>query len=380
MPLLRVLVLTCLLAAGHVEAGQTSADDAAAAVFQEAVQSQQSARFEDAEARYQQFLALKPQSVEALTNLGVVYAALGRYDEAIATYRKALTFEPHSAPILMNLALAYYKAARYAEALPEFERTLAVSPGLYSATVLAADSHLQLGEYGKAIALLRPIAAEHREDQAFNYVMGMALLQDKQQEEGASYLDRILRNGESAESHLLMGLARRAAGDFAGSRDELGKAVALNPDLPLAHSLHGQVLLTTGDREAARAAFLKELAINANDFESNLFLGVILKEDKDYAGARRYLDKALAVRSSDAGAQYQLATLLLATGENEQARERLERIVADAPSFTEAHVSLATVYYRLKRKADGDRHRAIAEKLAAEAQAKQPGAQPVIPQ
>ena len=40
----------------------------------------------------------------------------------------------------------------------------------------------------------------------------------------------------------------------------------------------------------------------------------------------------------------------------------------------EAHVSLATVYYRLKRKADGDRERATVLKLNAEKQAAEPGA------
>ena len=48
--------------------------------------------------------------------------------------------------------------------------------------------------------------------------------------------------------------------------------------------------------------------------------------------------------------------------------------MAAAPDFLEAHVSLALVYYRLKRKADGDRHRAIAEELQRQLQAQQPGA------
>jgi len=52
-------------------------------------------------------------------------------------------------------------------------------------------------------------------------------------------------------------------------------------------------------------------------------------------------------------------------------RRELELIVKEAPGFTSAHVTLATVYYRLKRKADGDRERAIVQKLNAEAQAKQ---------
>ena len=52
----------------------------------------------------------------------------------------------------------------------------------------------------------------------------------------------------------------------------------------------------------------------------------------------------------------------------------LETIVADSPTFTEAYVLLATVYYRLQRRDDGDRMRAVIERLNAEAQAKQPGA------
>jgi len=37
-------------------------------------------------------------------------------------------------------------------------------------------------------------------------------------------------------------------------------------------------------------------------------------------------------------------------------------------------VSLAGVYYRLKRKEDGDRERALVRRLTAEAQARQPAA------
>ena len=247
--------------------------------------------------------------------------------------------------------------------------------------VLKADSHLQLGEFGKAIALLEPIADGHKEDAAFNYVFGMALLQDKQTEKGSIYLDRILKQGDSAEAHVLMGVAKRAAAEFAEAREEFQKAVALNPTLPMANSLLGQAYLSTGDREHARAAFLEELSLNANDFESNLYLGVILKEDRDFAGARRYIDRAIVLRPNDPGARYQLATLMLASNETEPARDFLEKIIAESPSFVEAHVSLATAYYRLKRKADGDRERAIVAKLTAEAQARQPGqTTPALPQ
>jgi tetratricopeptide (TPR) repeat protein len=368
--------LIAFVIAGTLARAQTpDVDPRLVAVVQAALKAQQEGQLVQAEAGYRMFLEAEPRNVEVLANLGVVYAGLGRYDDAIATYRKALDISSLSTPIRMNLAIAYYKAARCAEALPEFARVLQGSPGLYNGLLLAADCHMQLGQYDKAIAMLTPIAAAHADDSAFNYVLGMALLQNKQANEGAVYLDRILKKGDSAEARLLMGMALRAGADYTGARDEFAKAVALNPQLPMAHSLYAQALLSTGDRETARVAFTKELALNANDFESNLYLGVILKEEQNYSEAARYFDRALTVRPTDPGAQYQRATLLVATGDNQTALSALERLVADNPGFTEAHVSLATVYYRLKRKADGDRHKAIAERLTADAQAKQPGAQ-----
>ena len=79
------------------------------------------------------------------------------------------------------------------------------------------------------------------------------------------------------------------------------------------------------------------------------------------------------MRPGDVGVRYQLATIELSMGKVEEARAQLESLVAEAPNFTEAHVSLATVYYREKRKADGDRERAVVEKLNAEKQANEKG-------
>jgi hypothetical protein len=53
----------------------------------------------------------------------------------------------------------------------------------------------------------------------------------------------------------------------------------------------------------------------------------------------------------------------------------LEAVVKEYPDFVEARVLLASIYYRLDRKADGDREKALIQKSTAEEQAKQPGAQ-----
>jgi Tfp pilus assembly protein PilF len=79
----------------------------------------------------------------------------------------------------------------------------------------------------------------------------------------------------------------------------------------------------------------------------------------------------MQVRPNDILARFQLATIALHESQLEAARRDLEAIAREAPGFVEAHVTLATVYYRLRLKTEGDRERAIVQKLNAEKQAKQ---------
>jgi len=81
--------------------------------------------------------------------------------------------------------------------------------------------------------------------------------------------------------------------------------------------------------------------------------------------------RALQVRPNDIGVRYQIAAIALHDGKLDAARRELEALVKEVPAFTAAHVTLATVYYRLKRKEDGDRERSIVQKLNAETQKKQ---------
>jgi len=54
----------------------------------------------------------------------------------------------------------------------------------------------------------------------------------------------------------------------------------------------------------------------------------------------------------------------------------LESLVRENPRDVEAHISLATAYYRLKRKEDGNRERAMVLQLNAQKQASAPGGMP----
>jgi tetratricopeptide (TPR) repeat protein len=249
-----------------------------------------------------------------------------------------------------------------------------VEPGHAAAPLLLADCHLLLGHWQKVIEILDPIVEEDPENQAVLYMLGTALMRDKQYERGQAVVDRILRHGDSAEAHLMLAIASREAQDDLSAHDELNKALAIDPDLPTANGVLGEVLSRMGEGEAAKAAFRRELEINPNHFDSHLLLGQLLRQEYDADGALQHLRKALVLRPGDPGVRYQIALAHIAKNEYDEAREILERLVEEYPTFTEAHVSLATSYYRLRRREDGDRHQAIVRQLRAEEQARRDAA------
>jgi tetratricopeptide (TPR) repeat protein len=322
---------------------------------------------------YQIALETAPERADIRSNLGAAYVGLGRYTEAIDEYKTALKSREDGA-IRLNLALALYKAARSAEAIPELQRVLELTPDNTQAPLVLADCLLQQGRTQDVIDLLTPRAAAYPDDLAYAYLLGTALLTKGDSERGQVLIDRIFSKGESAEGHLLMGIAHLNKQDFQNAVIELDRAIALNPVLPTVQAVYGRALLGAGDREKAMRAFRTALEQDPDNFEANLQLGSLYRIDQKYGLAMTYLQRAAAVRPDDLGVRHAMAAAYLAQGEAEKAVGLLERVVAEAPSFVDGHVLLATTYYRLKRKEDGDRERAIIDRLNAEKQAQQPGA------
>jgi tetratricopeptide (TPR) repeat protein len=358
------LVLACSLAL-HAQSGDPEE------ILKRAIGLHQAGNIDGAIQAYQQYLTQRPDSLMAISNLGAAYAKVARYQDAIVQYRRALKLQPGNPRVELNLGLAYYKTGQTESAATTLEKVHRAAPDELQPVLLLADCWLAMGENRKVIDLLTPESARRPADLAIAYQLGMALVRDNQPARGQVLIDRILRNGDSAETWLLLGTAKLNARDYPGALADLSKAVALNPNLPDVYSYYGQALLRTGDPVAATEAFRKALAANPYDFTANLQIGGLLKDDEKFEEAIACLRRALQVRPNDVGVRYQLATIALHDGKLDAARRDLEAIVKEAPAYREAHVTLATVYYRLNRKPEGDRERAIVQRLNAEAQTKQ---------
>ena len=372
IPATTLCLIVCLLASPLGGQQPAASSDT---LLQHAIALHQAGDLDGAIRAYREYLAAEPDSVQARSNLGAALARTGRYDEAIAEYDRALRKSPDNPALLLNLGLAYYKTGHHAEAAARFERAVSLSPQFKEqVTLLLAVCYNNLGRYKESVSLLASLEKDKAGDPGFDYIYGTALIGDGQDAAGTAVINRILSRGDSAEARLLRGTLELSAHDRDNARADLEKAIALNARLAGAHARLGELLLSQGESERARAAFAQELALDPGEFTSNLNMGVLAKEDQDYVEARRYFERALRARPNDPGIRYQLANVDLATGNPEQARQALEALLAESPDFAEAHATLATVYYRLHRSADGDRERAVSEKLMDRRDALQTGA------
>lgn len=372
---------------GALSAGQVTAQSAAAVEqeFELATRLHQSGDLQGAVRAYVAILEKHPARVDVRSNLGAAYSALGRYEQAIEQYKRALVIDSTNPAIRFNLAMAYYKAAWFNEAATELEKFLTAvpnSPQTTNAQLVLADSYVRLGEYKKVIERLSPLAEADPSNRTVAYLLGSALIGDSQLEKGQAIIDRLFRHEDSAEAHLLMASILLLADDAQGALKEAQRAIELNPKLPALQAWHGRVLMRLGDTEKAKAAFRTELAANPNDFESNLYIGILLRQDKQTDEALSYMKRAIQLRPREQYARYHLAAVYAAAGKPADALPLLESVLKEHADFVEARVLLASVYYRLNRKEDGDREKALIQKSNAEQQAKQPGAhlgEPVPP-
>ncbi len=374
------VALISIFVFGALSVGRVSAQGQADVErqFERATQLHQAGDLQGAISAYLAILNSNPARVDVRSNLGAAYSALGRYEEAIDQYKRALLIDSANHAIRFNLALAYYKAAWFSEAATELERFIAAEPNTLAAAnarLVLADCHVRLGEYKKVIASLSPRADAEPDNRTLAYLLGSALIGDGQLDKGQAIIDRLFRHEDSAEAHLLMSSILLLADDAQSALKEVQRALELNAKLQTVQAWYGRVLMRLGDTEKAKAAFKTELASNANDFESNLYLGVLLRQDKQLDEARTHLQRAIQLRPREQYARYHLAAVYAAAGKPADALPLLEGVLKEHGDFVEARVLLASVYYRLNRKEDGDRQKALIQKSNAEQQAKQPGPQ-----
>ncbi len=341
-------------------------------LFRQAVDAQQRGDFPAAIRDYERLLELRPDSVDALANLGAALVHVNRFDEAVSRYRAALKLDPANSPIHLNLGLAFYKKGDFQSAAGEFGAVHSANPNDVRTATLLGDCDLRLGHPEQAATITVPLAASHPEDLDLAFVAGSALIQTGKRREGLVLVEHVAKLTNGADAYSLAGSTWLDINEFDRARQDLEKAFQLNPNLPGIHTSLGMLFDKSGEPAKAEAELRKALDLNPSDFQANLYLGAILYKRRDLQAARPYLQRALAIIPTSGLARYEFALLENAAGEVAAAATDLETVVRQSPDWLEPHVELAALYYKMGKREEGAKQRQIVDRLTAEQQQRGP--------
>jgi predicted Zn-dependent protease len=326
----------------------------------------------------------------------------GRFDEAVRIYRDLVQRTPGNPLLLQNLCIAEYSARQYRDAIGHATAALKLQSDLIPARLLLGGSYLELGEFGNAVAALKPAVEANPRDRNGRLMLGEALLESGQAAAAVEHFqsaaemlpdnprvwfglgramealgksadakhawDRLMALPASLESHLHTAEVHRAEGRWRDAAVEWREALRRSPDKAKIRVGLGEALFRSRDYSAAIDTLKPLLA--SESAEVQFLYGASLLNLQQPVEAMPYLQAAVARDASLLPARAALGQALLQTGKPEEAIPFLAG-AASTDQDGSIHFQLFRAYQLTHREAEA--RRALAEYQRFRAS---PGARP----
>ena len=214
-----------------------------AAMLKEATQLGLERKFDEAIARLDQLVKLRPDDPALRVYLGGMYAAAGRVAEASAILDPILAADPSNFDAVMHLASGYLFAGDLDRAAAHATRALALRPSSADAAKLRGMVHWQQGRTREAEALLSEAANADPRDPMPHLWMGMILGQQMRYVEARQRFETALSKNPLL-GDALIGVADTfaATGAFARAEVALKRAEQAEPNNPRLPAARDRIL------------------------------------------------------------------------------------------------------------------------------------------
>jgi tetratricopeptide (TPR) repeat protein len=324
---------------------------------------------------FQAVVALDPQNVDALANLGVLLFFQGDYAKATPELRAALNLQPNlPSKIQALLGMSEKRSGETANALKDLEtafpllqeKSIRIEVGLELIEMYSAS-----GDLDKAAVTVGALKQLDPENVRILYT-AYRIYSDLASE---SMLSLSLVAPDSAEMHQVMAHEEARQDNRAGAIAQYRKAIAINPKLPGIHFELAELLYSSQDaktKDSAEVEYKAALEQNPFDEKAAARLGEIYNRQGDMQKAYDFYTRAVQLQPSDADANFGLAKTLIAMGQSAKALPILEHAVQLDPTNAAAHFRLSTLYREAGRTEDSRRevdeykkYKDIKEKLRA---------------
>jgi tetratricopeptide (TPR) repeat protein len=281
----------------------------------------------------------------------------GKIDDAIAELQTLQSATPAVKGIELELGTAYYKKGNYVKAIGFLRKVTASDPNNREAAQLLGLSYYLNGYPADAIPVLEKVQEWFpRANVDASYILGVCYIQSKDYDHARRAFATMYNVTPDSAAAYLFTARMLFRQEFDPVAEQYGKkAVALDPNLPLAHFLLGELYLYKSRIPEAVAEFQKELTINPGHAATYYKLGDANSRLQNWDEAERLLQRSIWLDATSTGPYILMGKVLLKKGEAELAVRALRRAEAMDPANAMPHQLLGQAYRVLGQTEDAER-------------------------
>lgn len=335
-------IVTCLLL---LACADLYGDDYSDLFRQAAVYTQQK-QYDQAIAKYQAALAIRPGAPEALNNLAVMYYEVGRYSDALHTASVIWSSHPELKSAALIAGMSAVRCKRPKDAIAPLNQLLESDAGNRDALLALASAHLELHEFSAAEQVYEKEIEFSPSDTTAWY--GRAICFEQLAESASKRLSQM--PGGAGYSKRLLAEYLQSTGDSKLAREAFGEA-AIFAKVPSPDALK-EYELARDFASKSRAAFEQLVNIAPNSWEAEVFLGDVARQHGELVTAIAQYQKAADQQPGNPAPLLGLGTAYWELGEFERASSYLQQTLALNPDANQATFELANIAVR--RHADAE--------------------------
>lgn len=334
--------------------------------MQRAQQALGASDFAGAEREFAAVVAVDPNNLDALGNIGVMRFLQNDWAGAAKQFHTILKVQPKTWKVQAYLGRSEWRLGHGAEARRHLEEALPhlqEGPFKTQAGLELAQIEYQGGDLDAAVDVVRILLPSNSKNVDVLYTCARIYADLANQSRDAL----LLTAPESGRSHQIMAEMLINKGESRTAIVEFRKALEVNPKLRGIHYELGEAILQDSRQapalDAAEKEFRAALAENPVDAGAEYRLGTIYSLRRDYQTAIGHFTRAVQMNPENAYAHQGLGAAWLRMGEPEKALGPLVTAIRLDPLYSVSHYQLSTVYKQLGREDDSRREMETFQRL-----------------
>lgn len=211
-----------------------------------------------------------------------------------------------------------------------------------------ANELLKLGDLDRAEELLREILLHDAKVATALTLSGVIAHLRGSSEAAIEMMKKALAiNPDDPVAYVTCGQAYRTLGNLPAAEESLRSALRVDPNRHDAHLNLALTLWSAGEHARAGTYFKNVLLLTKQSFQANFYLGQLHQESGELSSAEECFRKAVALQPKHAEARLLLGRLLLSQGQIPQASLEFEQAVAESQTDSNLRIAAACAAFEL---------------------------------